>query len=99
MVSNDVPISQLLCRPAFEALTPTEKRYAHFLSRASFQGGLIVLLQTSEESVPIFLLLQKLFGSQSVQSLQDSKPENMSDEDFKVSVLVSVCLPACLVCV
>eukprot|EP00118_Oscarella_pearsei_P006784 m.31377 g.31377 ORF g.31377 m.31377 type:complete len:715 (+) comp31491_c0_seq5:196-2340(+) len=80
---NSVPVCQLICKAAFDALTPQEKRYAHFLSRASFDGGLIVLLQTSPESAPIFLLLQKIFTSQSIQSLRDTKPESVTDEDFQ----------------
>ena len=37
-----------------DQLTPSEQLYSHYLSRASWWGGLIVLLQTSPESPDIF---------------------------------------------
>ena len=42
----------------FQNLTEREQLYAHHLSRASFYGGLIVLLQTSPESPLIYRLIQ-----------------------------------------
>ncbi|KAK3330376.1 putative dipeptidylpeptidase III [Apodospora peruviana] len=38
----------------FEALTDSQKRYAHFISRASFAGNRIVLRQVSPESESIY---------------------------------------------
>ena len=81
-VSPDTPIGKLECKVAFENLSENEKLYAHYLSRASFEGGLIVLLQTSPESVPIFLLLQALFGGQSIQELKETS--QCSEDEWKV---------------
>ena len=82
IVFPDTPVSKLECKVAFENLSDNEKLYAHYLSRASFEGGLIVLLQTSPESVPIFLLLQELFSGQSVQELKDIS--QCTEDEWKV---------------
>ncbi|XP_065839251.1 dipeptidyl peptidase 3-like [Oscarella lobularis] len=81
VISNKIPVCQLACKTAFDGLTLREKRYAHFISRASFEGGLIVLLQTSSESAPVFLLLQQIFTAESVESLRGRKP--ISDDEFQ----------------
>uniref|UniRef100_A0A8C6TME1 Dipeptidyl peptidase 3 n=1 Tax=Neogobius melanostomus TaxID=47308 RepID=A0A8C6TME1_9GOBI len=57
---NDTGISSLDCGEAFRLLSPQEKKYAHYLSRAAWYGGLVVLMQTSPESPNIFVLLQKV---------------------------------------
>lgn len=68
--SNETPFLKLDCRVAFEGLSDREKKYAHYLSRASWFGGLIVLFQTSRESPLIFLLLERLFRAQNLESLK-----------------------------
>ncbi|KAK6954408.1 hypothetical protein Daesc_004375 [Daldinia eschscholtzii] len=47
----------------FDALTDKQKRYAHFASRASFQGTRIVARQISPESEPIFDFILALHKS------------------------------------
>ncbi|CAM1506767.1 Fc.00g064080.m01.CDS01 [Cosmosporella sp. VM-42] len=47
----------------FEALTDKQKRYAHFISKASFAGTRIVLRQLSPESEPIYDLIIALHRS------------------------------------
>lgn len=42
---NETPIKLISCDKAFSALTSKEKHYAHYLSKASFYGALIVLPQ------------------------------------------------------
>ena len=56
---NDQPVVGLDAKKAFDCLTKTEQLYAHYISRASFYGGLIVLLQTSPESPQIFRLIHR----------------------------------------
>ena len=82
VISPGTPVSKLECKVAFENLTNKEKLYAHYLSRASFEGGLIVLFQTSPESVPIFLLLQALFSGQSVQNFKTAS--SCTEDEWKV---------------
>ena len=80
----ETPISKLEAEEAFNGLTDDEKRYCHFLSRGSWAGAPICLLQTSPESVPLFLLLRQLFSRQSVASLRTALGTNVSDDEFKV---------------
>ncbi len=84
-VPLDTPIVRLEVREAFEGLTEREKLYCYYLARASWEGSVICLVQTSPESPPIFLLLRGLFGSQSIQSLREAVRHGLSDEEFKVN--------------
>ncbi|XP_033125857.1 dipeptidyl peptidase 3-like [Anneissia japonica] len=72
LIPNTVPIVNLDCKSAFANLTEKEKKYAHYLSRASWNGGLICLLQCSPESPVIFVLLQKLFRAQPVKEFEEA---------------------------
>ena len=86
-ILNTTPVFNLECKGAFDALEDQEKKYAHFLSQAACEGGLIVLLQTSCESVPIFLLFQRLFAEQNIESLKKAAQEadkRITDDDFQV---------------
>ncbi|PWA22818.1 hypothetical protein CCH79_00002411 [Gambusia affinis] len=81
---NDIGISALDCREAFRLLSPQEKMYAHYLSRASWYGGLVVLLQTSPESANIFVLLQRIFRKQTPDQLEQvAKAAGLSSEDYQ----------------
>lgn len=83
--SNETPFLKLDAKVAFEGLSDKEKKYAHYLSRASWYGGLIVLFQTSRESPLIYLLLNRLFRSQDLPSLKTLALEQagFSEDDFK----------------
>lgn len=82
---NETPFLKLDAKVAFEGLTEKEKKYAHYLSRASWYGSLIVLFQTSQESPLIYLLLDRLFRSQDLPSLKALALEQagFSEDDFK----------------
>ena len=84
-VPLDSPISCLDATLSFQGLTAQEKLYCHYLSRAAWEGSYICLLQTSPESVPIFVLLRELFSRQSFSSLRESVKNLLSDDEFKVS--------------
>ncbi|XP_072032352.1 dipeptidyl peptidase 3-like [Amphiura filiformis] len=83
IIPNDVPIVNLECTTAFNGLTPKEKLYAHYLTRASWAGGLICLFQTSPESPGIFLLLQKLFKAETVEQLKERSLKSVTENDFQ----------------
>uniref|UniRef100_A0A9J8DKW2 Dipeptidyl peptidase 3 n=1 Tax=Cyprinus carpio carpio TaxID=630221 RepID=A0A9J8DKW2_CYPCA len=86
---NDIGISALDCRVAFRLLSPKEQMYAHYLSRASWYGGLIVLIQTSPESANIYVLLQKIFRLQAPQQLEAAATAaGLSTEEYQFKALV-----------
>jgi len=79
----DQPVFLLDCKKAFENLTDKEKKYAHYMSQASWYGSLICLDQTSVEAPVIFNILQKLFHGDSITSLQEKAAGNgVLKEDF-----------------
>ena len=54
-LADDPPaVVPLVIKPHFDALSDKEKRYAHYISRASFAGTRINLRQVSPESEPIY---------------------------------------------
>ena len=66
-------------------MTEREQLYAHYLSRASFYGGLIVLLQTSIESSSIFRLIHRINCAQPIEELREASvgKNGISDVDFQ----------------
>lgn len=87
----DQPIVSLDCKDAFNCLLEKEKLYAHYLSRASWVGGLITFLQTSPESGPLFVLLHKVFKSQEPEQLKKAALEAGIKEDEITAFLVYGC--------
>uniref|UniRef100_A0AAR2KSK0 Dipeptidyl peptidase 3 n=1 Tax=Pygocentrus nattereri TaxID=42514 RepID=A0AAR2KSK0_PYGNA len=86
---NDIGISALDCGEAFRLLSPKEQLYAHYLSRAAWYGGLVVLLQTSPESPTIYVLLQKIFRKQPPAQLEAvATAAGLSSEEYQFKALV-----------
>merc|ERR1719180_213033 len=70
ILPDDQPVVRLDAATAFNLLGAREQLYSHYLSRASWYGGLVVLLQTSPESPSIFRLLLRLARAQDTASLR-----------------------------
>lgn len=79
------PVVALDAKTAFEGLTEREQLYAHHISRASFAGGLICLLQTSVESPQIYRLIQAVNSVQPVAEFKAAAlaVEGVTREDFQ----------------
>lgn len=83
-VPPDTPISRLDAGKSFNGLDRKEQLYCHYLARASWEGSSICLLQTSPESVPIFLLLRELFSRQTVSSLKTASESTVNEDEYQV---------------
>uniref|UniRef100_A0A8R1E8F6 Uncharacterized protein n=1 Tax=Caenorhabditis japonica TaxID=281687 RepID=A0A8R1E8F6_CAEJA len=70
IIPNDSPVCQLDATDAFKTLSETERKYAHFVAKASFDGALSVFLQVSPESAAIFYVLYKLFKAEPTGQLK-----------------------------
>ena len=89
-ITNDTPIVALDARTAFEKLTEREQLYAHYLSRASFYGGLVCLLQTSPESPGIFRLIHRMNMAQTSEELREAcLAKDIPEVDFKSFLVYS----------
>lgn len=74
---------QLECSAAFDGLNDQERRYAHYIGTASWEGAKICLLQASAEAPGIFALLQRLFAAQPAEELgKAAAAAGVSDDDF-----------------
>lgn len=84
----DQPIVYLDADVAFCALTDKEKFYAYYLSKASWVGGLITLLQTSPESGQVFVLLHKLYSGDNIRELKERALNSGFSDDEVTALLV-----------
>uniref|UniRef100_A0A8C5MRF0 Dipeptidyl peptidase 3 n=1 Tax=Leptobrachium leishanense TaxID=445787 RepID=A0A8C5MRF0_9ANUR len=84
ILPNDLPVALLDCEEAFSLLSAEEKLYTHYMSQASFYGGLIVLFQTSPESPGIYVLLNRLFKTQEPTQLKGvALEQGLTEEEYQ----------------
>ncbi|XP_042296673.1 dipeptidyl peptidase 3 [Sceloporus undulatus] len=95
ILPNDIGIATLDCTEAFRLLSPEERLYAHYLSRACWYGGLVVLLQTSPESPAIYVLVSRLFRTQDPTELGEvARSLGLSDEEYQAILVYAAAVYA-----
>ncbi|KAI7847765.1 peptidase family M49-domain-containing protein [Circinella umbellata] len=65
------PYSLLEAKPFFDSLSNREKHYAHYMSRASFEGTRIIIAQTNPNAIPIYDLILDIFKDKKTGGLID----------------------------
>jgi len=88
---DDQPVTRLDAGTAFNQLTQGEQLYSHYLSRASWWGGLVVLVQTSQESPDIFRLIHRVNTGQELGSMKKAALDAGLTEQEVTAYLVYCC--------
>ncbi|KAI8139800.1 peptidase family M49-domain-containing protein [Fennellomyces sp. T-0311] len=77
LADENPPYCRLEAKPFFDSLSNDEKHYAHYMSRASFEGTRVIIAQTNPNAIPIYDLILDIFrdkqtgGMIDVQQLAD----------------------------
>ncbi|ORZ10408.1 dipeptidyl peptidase III [Absidia repens] len=62
LADQNAPFSLLEAKPFFNSLNNKEKTYAHYMSRAAFEGTRIIIAQTNPAAEAIYDLVLKVFS-------------------------------------
>ena len=88
---NKQKFSFLDCKKAFNHLTNQEKLYAHYLSRASYEGILIAYIQCSPEAPLIFTLLHRILLGEPMEMLKSKCMVNdIATHDYTVRLCATL---------
>merc|ERR1719509_564224 len=87
VLPDDQPVVRLDASTAYHLLATREQLYSHFLSQASWYGGLVVLLQTSPESPDIFRLVYNINTSQDLASLKAAALEAVTSDEVSAYLI------------
>lgn len=98
LVYADSPptVCSLEIAPHFNTLSPKEKRYAHYISRAAFLGTRVTLRQVSSESESIYDLIIALYKAVDGDWKKLASETGVSDQDvnywleYSASILSSL---------
>ncbi|KAI9255230.1 peptidase family M49-domain-containing protein [Phascolomyces articulosus] len=81
------PYSRLEAKPFFESLSNREKHYAHYMSRASFEGTRVIVAQTNPNAIPIYNLILDIFRDEETGAFinveQLGEKSGVSKESFE----------------
>lgn len=78
LVPKEVPVLKLACAEPFRKMTKKERLYAHHMSRASWLGSKICLVQTSPEAPLIFDMFQFLFSERTYDVVTHEPEEELN---------------------
>jgi dipeptidyl-peptidase-3 len=67
LADQKAPFSCLEAKPFFESLDNKQKLYAHYMSRAAFEGTRIIITQTNPRAEAIYDLILKVFSNKQGQ--------------------------------
>lgn len=61
LADKNTLFARLEAKPFFDTLSLKEKKYAHFMSRAAFEGTRIIITQINPAAIRIYDMILKLF--------------------------------------
>lgn len=87
-IEHDSKTPFLDARQAFSSLSHREQLYSYHVARASWSGDLIAQMQCSGESLPLYVVLQRLFRSQGSVANVKALAGSLSISDFDLRSLL-----------